>query len=72
MDWTQTITIIGVMGALFSVFATMMYWLVSRLDSDIKAIGSDVKSCTARLDGHAMRIDQLYKIIVDLLKEGRK
>jgi len=65
MEWIQTITIIGVMSGLFGIFASMMYWMVSRIDSD-------VKSCCARLDGHAMRIDQTYKIIMEILKEGRK
>jgi hypothetical protein len=35
-------------------------------------MGNDLKSIGNRLDGHATRIDQLYRMFVDLLKEGRK
>ncbi len=59
------IIIISANIALFGVLAGMIYWMVNRIDSD-------VKSCITRLDGHAMRIDQLYRMFVDLLKEGRK
>jgi hypothetical protein len=62
MDWTQTLTIIGVM-------ITVIIWMVNKLDADVKGIRSDVKSLSNRLDGHAMRIDQLYHMFLDLLKE---
>ena len=62
MDWTQTYTIIGVLVGLFTIFTGFFVWMVNRIDSDVKSIGS-------RLDGHAQRIDQLYKMFVDLLKE---
>ena len=69
-------TIIGVNIAMFGALATLVYWMVNRIDSDVKSmsaeIKADIKSITTRLDGHAMRIDQLYKMFVDLLKEGRK
>jgi hypothetical protein len=71
-DWTQTITIIGVNVALFGLFATVFYWMINRLDKDINACGLEVKSLASRLDGHAMRIDQLYRMFVELLKEGKK
>lgn len=70
-DWSQTITIISVQVALFGLFATVFYWMISSLDSDVKAVGSDVKSITSRLDAQATRIDQLYKMFVDLLKERK-
>lgn len=64
MEWTQVCTIIGVNVALFAVLATIIIWVVSKLDTDIKSV------CT-RLDGHAQRIDQLYRMFVDLLKERK-
>jgi hypothetical protein len=57
-------TIIGVNIALISILATIMVFMMNRLDSDIKSIGS-------RLDGHATRIDQLYRMFVDLVKEKK-
>lgn len=57
MNWIEVVTIIGSLGGI-------MFFLVNRIDSD-------VKSACARLDGHAQRIDQLYKMFVDLLKERK-
>lgn len=57
MDWIQVITIIGSLGAL-------MIYLVQKIDSDVKSLGT-------RLDSHAQRIDMLYKMFVDLLKEKK-
>lgn len=57
MDWIQVITIIASLGGI-------MFFLVNKIDSDVKSIGN-------RLDGHAARIDMLYKMFVDLLKERK-
>jgi len=57
MDWIQTITIIGSISAI-------VFWAVNKLDSDIKSLGN-------RLDGHAQRIDQLYRMFIDLVKEKK-
>ena len=66
-------TIICVNIAMFGALATLVYWMVNRIDSDVKSmsaeIKADIKSITTRLDGHATRIDQLYKMFVDLLKK---
>ena len=56
---------------MFMALATMLYWLVNRIDTDVKSLSTDIKSISSRLDGHAMRIDQLYKMFVDLLKERK-
>ena len=58
MDWIQVITIIASLGGL-------IIYLVQKIDSDVKSLGN-------RLDGHAQRIDQLYRMFVDLLKEHKK
>lgn len=57
MDWTQAFTIIGVLGA-------FTFWLFSKLDSDIK-------SANQKSDAQMQRIDQLYHMFVDLLKERK-
>lgn len=64
MDWMPAVTIIGVNIALFAALAGLVIWCVNKLDMDVKA-------CMARLDGHATRIDQLYQMFVDLLKEKK-
>ena len=71
MDTTSILTIIGVNVALFGAFGTLVFWAINKLDSDIKDISTRIDSCTRRLDGHASRIDQLYTMFVDLLKEKR-
>lgn len=72
MDWFQVGTIIGVNIALFGALATLIVWVVNKLDADVKSINADVKSAMNRLDGHAIRIDQLYQMFIQLVKEGRK
>ncbi len=57
MDWIHTLTIIGSLGAL-------TVYICSKLDSDIKATN-------ARADAENARIDQLYNMFVDLLKEKK-
>lgn len=58
MDWTQTFTIIGATGA-------FVLWAYSKLDTDIKNL-------SARMDQSNTRIDQLYTMFIDLLKERKK
>ncbi len=72
MDWSQVWTIIGINLAIFGALATLIIWTVNKLDTDIKGVGSQLSTLSNRMDGHAMRIDQLYKMFVDLLKEGKK
>ncbi len=65
MNWEQIGTIIGVNIALFGAMTGLIIWTVTKHDSEIKSIAN-------RLDGHAQRIDQLYQMFVDLIKEGKK
>jgi hypothetical protein len=55
---------IGVNIALFCAIASLVIWTVNKHDAEIKSIAN-------RLDGHAARIDQLYTMFVDLLKEKK-
>lgn len=72
MDWIQVVTIIGVNIALFAALATLMVWVVNKLDSDIKGICTRMDKADSRFESHAQRIDQLYRMFIDLLKEGKK
>lgn len=58
------ITIIGANVALFAAMATLVIWAINKIDNDVKSIGN-------RLDGHAQRIDQMYSIIMQMLKERK-
>ena len=71
MDWTQTFTIIGVNIALIAMMATLVIWAVNKLDSDVKGIGYRMDAFERRMDAHANRIDQLYRMFCDLLKEKK-
>lgn len=71
MTTTDLATIIGVNIALMGIFATILLWALNRMDNDIKNLSTDIKTATTCLDGHATRIDQLYKMFVDLLKERK-
>ncbi len=64
-------TIIGVNIALFVALIGVVVWMVNKLDSDVKSICTRLDKMDARFDAHAQRIDQLYKMFVDLLKEKK-
>ena len=72
MEWNQVYTIVGVNIALIGALAALVVWVVTKLDNDVKGIAQSVDKLGIRLDGHATRIDQLYKMFVDLLKENKK
>jgi len=71
MEWNQVYTILGVNIALIGALAALLVWVVTKLDNDVKGIAQSVDKLGNRLDGHAVRIDQLYKMFVDLLKERK-
>lgn len=71
MEWTQVGTIVGINIALFAALATLIIWVIGKVDSDVKNVGDRVDKLGNRLDGHAQRIDQLYKMFVDLLKDRK-
>ena len=64
MDWGMVFTIIGVNIALIGLMATLVVWAINKIDSDVKTIAT-------RLDGHAQRIDQVYGIILQMLKDRK-
>lgn len=72
MDWTQTLTFIGVNLAMLGAIATLVVWAINKIDVDVKSIATRVDGIFSRMDGHAARIDQLYTMFVDLIKEKKK
>ena len=71
MTTQDILTIIGVNIALFGALSGILYWALNRIDSDVKSVCTRLDKIDSRLDGHAMRIDQLYKIIVDILQQKK-
>jgi hypothetical protein len=71
MFWGQVLTIVGVNIALIAAMITIVVWAISKMDADVKSIGDRVDKLGVRLDGHAIRIDQLYKMFVDLLEKRK-
>lgn len=64
MDWVQTFTIIGVLGA-------FVLWSSQRLEADIQKLDSDVKASNQRIDQTNQRLDGLYNVIIALLKKEK-
>lgn len=63
MEWSQIAVIVGINIALLGAFITVAIWGANKIDNDVKSI------CN-RLDGHATRIDQLYKMFCQSQKEN--
>jgi len=64
MDWIQALTIVGVLGS-------FMFFMLQRIEKDIDKVSQNIEQINRRLDNHAQRIDQLYRMFVDLLKERK-
>lgn len=71
MEWNQTYTIIGVNIGLIGALATLIIYVVNRLDTDIKGVCSRMDKMDSRFESHSARIDQLYRMFVDLLTEKK-
>jgi len=69
IDWTVILTGVGTAITIIAFLYTLLRNFKSDINSHIDRLEGDVKSLSTRLDGHATRIDQLYKMFVDLLKE---
>lgn len=61
MDWIQVVTIIGTISGI-------MFYLINRLVRDISRIEGNIEKANSRLDSHAQRIDQVYRTILEMLK----
>jgi hypothetical protein len=80
--WGQALTILGVIVPLLGILASWMIWAIGKVDTDIKNVDGDVKTIAqkmdvmaarmdARFESHSARLDQLYNMFVDLLKERK-
>jgi hypothetical protein len=64
MNWIEVFTIIGILGG-------FMFFMLQHIEKDIDRLVSNIDTSNRRLDGHAQRIDQLYRMFVDLLRERK-
>lgn len=64
MDWYQVVTVIGVLGG-------FMFYMLQRIETDIHRIENRMDKREDRLSGHAQRIDQVYGIILQMLKDRK-
>ena len=68
MDWIQILTLAGVNVTLIAALTTLVVWAINKLDADVKSLCVRMDKMDARFESHSARIDQLYKMFVDLLK----
>ena len=64
MESQNTSEIIVIVAAILGVLVPLIIWSVNKLDNDIKSMNT-------RLDGHAQRIDQIYSVILQMLKDRK-
>ena len=69
------ITIVTIIGTVFASMMIIKASLKESIDHITKAVDRlevDQKETNARLDQFSSRLDQLYQMFIDLLKEGKK
>lgn len=66
MDILTALTVIGVLGG-------FMFWIFSKLDGDIKSLDTkldqNIKAMDAKIEASHRRMDQLYGVIIEMLKQ---
>lgn len=65
MDWYQVFTIIG-------FILTPLIWIFTRLEKDINNCTTAINACNTRQDMQMQRIDALYGIIIQMLKDRKE
>lgn len=71
MDWPIFFTILAAMFTIIGFVYQFLRNFKNDINSHIDKVKGDVEGINRRLDGHAMRIDQLYKMFVDLLQDRK-
>lgn len=72
MDWPQTIALLSAIIPCCIGVIGVLIWTFTKFENDLKSIGSRIDDYATRMDGHVARIDQLYNMFVDLVKERKK
>jgi len=78
MDWAIFFTVLGgaaaVIGCLYQFlrnFKTDINESIGKINDHLDKVDKNIDRINNRLDGHAQRIDQLYKMFVDLLQKQK-
>lgn len=71
MDWAIFFTILGGTIAVIGFVYQFLRNFKTDINDHLDKVDKNIDRINTRLDGHAMRIDQLYKMFVDLLREKK-
>lgn len=64
MEWIHTIT-------MTAAICGFLWYFLSNVQRDIQRLDKDMQACNNRIDQAMARIDRLYEMFVDLLKERK-
>ncbi len=76
------IALIAAVVSIIGTLGTFIYWMISRVDNDIKSLRNDMilmnnefsgwtKHLTAMQASQSKRTDELYSVIIDMLEKGK-
>ena len=68
MDWPIFFTILSAAVAIVAIIYQFLRNFKTDINAHIDHLNENLNRNNSRLDGHAHRIDQLYKMFVDLLQ----
>lgn len=68
MDWISIFTILGGVGAMLTIFVTILVQAFSKLDQDIKSAIGRIDAAHSRIDSMGTRIDAVHNVIIDMLR----
>jgi len=82
MDTAQIYTILGICVGIVSIISGIVFWLINKLDNDIKSLRTSVEGINTSMNGwvqhltamqaeQSKRTDRLYQMFVDLLEKGK-
>jgi hypothetical protein len=69
MDWGMVIAIVATNIGLGGLLLGVMLWAFSKLDSDVKSVGSKID---ADMRSHCERTDRLYEMFIELVRHKPK
>ncbi len=71
MDWIQVITIIGTLSAFMMWMKNDLALMKNDLKQDISRLDVDMKIVDGKIEVAHRRMDKLYQVIIDLLKQRK-